>query len=300
MRLYIIGNGFDLHHRLRSSYSDYRDYLFLQRPDLARNYELSEYLCAAELPIDCRWSDLEKALRINYEEAFDRIVNDHYPNMNSEKTPGWNDINIEIDNQFGFIENFTKYEFFKWISDVNRAVCGTYPSKKIFVDRDARYITFNYTDTLEAVYGVPLNNILHIHGTVNDPNSIQFGTPENNPGDISGCLQKKYSCDEFYNVVFNPAIESMRMCAGNAYKNLVSNMGILSDFIIKSGQISEVIIMGHSILGIDAPYYERVVVPLCQNAVWTFYVYSHSPEKEDDARLFINGYGIRNARIEYW
>jgi hypothetical protein len=53
--LYIIGNGFDIHHGINSRYSDFKNYLFGVEHSL---YDLiTEYI-----PVRENWSDLEQAL----------------------------------------------------------------------------------------------------------------------------------------------------------------------------------------------------------------------------------------------
>lgn len=37
--------------------------------------------------------------------------------------------------------------------------------KQYHLDPDCRYLTFNYTDTLETEYGIPASHIAHVHGS---------------------------------------------------------------------------------------------------------------------------------------
>ena len=53
--LYIIGNGFDIHHGIKSRYSDFRDYL--RKIDNSLYDLITEYI-----PISDDWSDLEQSL----------------------------------------------------------------------------------------------------------------------------------------------------------------------------------------------------------------------------------------------
>lgn len=69
MKLYIIGNGFDLNHGLPTSYWNYRDYLAGNNSFLASNYERSEYLQAAEYRDDTKWNDVEGGLVLQSEDA---------------------------------------------------------------------------------------------------------------------------------------------------------------------------------------------------------------------------------------
>lgn len=298
MRLYIIGNGFDLNHGLKSSYIDYRNYLLQVNPGLVQEYESMEYMRIAECRRNELWSNLETALGLSYEDAFDYIVSNYYPDMNSEHTPGWDDINVEIENRFAFVQKFTRTYFFEWINQINSGIIpGNFPVRGD-VDGNGRFITFNYTETLERIYGVPQGHVLHIHGRIDDDRSIQFGNPENDPKAMRRDLKRQYSGDEFYNAVIEPAIGSMAQYAGNAFKNLGSNMGRLSDFITSAGMVDEVVIMGHSFMGIDNEYYRSAVVPMCANAKWIIYAYGATDRQ--NARTFAGSFGIANYKIRPW
>jgi len=54
-RLYIIGNGFDLHHEICSAYSDFK--AFLKKEDFSLFRLVEDYL-----PVGEEWSELEVAL----------------------------------------------------------------------------------------------------------------------------------------------------------------------------------------------------------------------------------------------
>ncbi|MCB8999333.1 MAG: hypothetical protein H6540_04595 [Bacteroidales bacterium] len=53
MKLYIIGNGFDIHHGIKSKYSDFKDYV--EKNDKVLFDSLEKYFNQDEL-----WSDLKK------------------------------------------------------------------------------------------------------------------------------------------------------------------------------------------------------------------------------------------------
>jgi hypothetical protein len=49
---------------------------------------------------------------------------------------------------------------------------------------DSKYLTFNYTETLEKVYAIPKSNILHIHGSrLSDKEYIIGHDNPRNPND---------------------------------------------------------------------------------------------------------------------
>ena len=296
MRLYIIGNGFDLNHGLQTSYWNYKNFLLQQYPTLAMNYEYSEFLSATECSIDTRWNDVEGGLALRYEDAFEDMVSNYYPDLNSEHTPGWDDINVETENQFAFLREFTGNAFHEWLISIENNL-GTIKPVYLFMNKDV-FINFNYTTTLERIYGILPANVLHIHGVVGNPDSIQFGNPENIPSEIEDELKSTYSGDEFFDVTISPAITSMENYAHNAYKDIYSNIGNLTTFLQGHGAISDVCVMGHTLLGIDDAYYNQVMVPLSQGAIWTIYV--HNDEDVMRANGFVTNYQIKQFQLVQW
>lgn len=296
MKLYIMGNGFDLNHRLPTNYTNYRDYLIGNNQFLTSDYERSEYLQAADYRAAAKWNDVEGGLLINYEDAFDNMASNYYPDMSSERTPGWDDINIEVENRFAFLRDFTGLHFYEWLKTIDKLRNQVVP-RHMLSPMDA-YVTFNYTRTLEHTYNIPDASVFHIHGVVGDPESIQFGNPYNNPQEMQADLARSYKGDEFYSVVYDPAITSMGNYAADAYKNITANMARLNAFVSSLPQVSDVIVMGHTLMGIDDPYYEQVLVPLFRRCMWTIYV--HTDEDIDKAAAFAGKYGVGMYPLKKW
>ena len=61
--------------------------------------------------------------------------------------------------------------FIQWVQSINEEILGRQPitefnsALKEF-DPEGLFLTFNYTETLEHLYGVPSENICHIHNRV--------------------------------------------------------------------------------------------------------------------------------------
>lgn len=155
--LYIIGNGFDLHHGVLSSYRSFS--LWLQRKNRVL-YEKLNDVCMA----DYLWRDFEGALPY--------VDRNFFLGMGDLLLPqGW----TEDD---GYAELFMPQDyvreeaemlwddivkwFRKWVLSISWH--DGYDKKKVMLDDQARYITFNYTPFLETQYGIPEENILYIHG----------------------------------------------------------------------------------------------------------------------------------------
>ena len=64
------------------------------------------------------------------------------------------------------------------------------------------YISFNYTDTLERVYGIPDNKILYFHGKASRSDNLIYGHDKSHFQIQEDC-QKKYGLKES-NSFFDP------------------------------------------------------------------------------------------------
>lgn len=54
MKLYIVGNGFDLNHGRKTSYWDYRNHLLEKYPDLVNKFDTMEHTRGAEVDVNSR------------------------------------------------------------------------------------------------------------------------------------------------------------------------------------------------------------------------------------------------------
>ena len=65
--------------------------------------------------------------------------------------------------------------FDEWVRSINISGIET----GLYIPQKAKYLTFNYTETLENAYGVPAQNVLHIHGSrINKGNEFVIGHGE--------------------------------------------------------------------------------------------------------------------------
>ena len=161
-RIVIIGNGFDLHHGLESSYWHYKEWLKIAHPELLQKLE-------RHIDVDGEWwNDFERNLA-----AFDiqKLIKECprvYPRRDPRFPPSpsypangfFNQLRKEITNSF--------VEWVNTLSFKNLRGCVELPEATL-------YISFNYTETLEQVYGVPEDRILYIHGKALRGDKLIFG-----------------------------------------------------------------------------------------------------------------------------
>lgn len=197
-KLFIIGNGFDSAHCLNTSYDEFRKYLCntYMNGESGEDYmpmvptvsigpkgeeicDMEEiasflvYLISIAEPDGSKWSDLEASLgRLDYDEAFDTLP---------EELDDDGDINYwhELYNNEDMASNlytavaYVKDLFAEWVDDIDVENAKAKPSFLSLIEPEDIFLTFNYTETLEEVYGVNKDRICHIHGKQGE--NILFG-----------------------------------------------------------------------------------------------------------------------------
>lgn len=195
--LFIIGNGFDLAHGIKSSYNDFKKYLHsycgnestygFAIPSVYSKIKDTDDIETARMLIKLitiaengsYWSDLENSLgRIDYYRFFERNAIDEYNKMVAQS--------LEI----SIIK--IRYFFEKWIKTINYSNVERIQSFCNLINAEEDYfITFNYTSLLEEIYGA--KKVCHIHGRTED--NIIFGYGYGNypyftENDLQMCLHK--------------------------------------------------------------------------------------------------------------
>ncbi|WP_439672917.1 hypothetical protein AEMCBJ_31760 (plasmid) [Cupriavidus necator] len=261
MKLYVIGNGFDLHHRIPSSYGHFAAYAQHNHREVTKAVE--QYLPS----VGENWCNLEASLA---ELDYDGVIQDCACFLtpygaDDFRASAYHDFEYEIDQIARKLSSSLRQAFSAWIHGV--AIPG--PSAACLpLDPTGLYLTFNYTDTLARVYGVPKNQIWHIHGKVpSEPHELVLGhawaeahrrptyeshSPE---GDDFREVQGYQRLDAFFRDTFKPSGQIIRDS---------------SDRFVQLKGVSEVIILGHSLSPVDMCYFEEIAKHVQINQVrWT-------------------------------
>ncbi len=280
--LVIIGNGFDKAHGIESGYWDFRswvakqdnqrliilmDTFFSGQHDFWGNVELSlgEYdedsildFCKPDHEFDYDHS-LSSSARV--EDAPDAIF-----------TPAMRE----------FSEAFTS-----WVDSIDIR-----EEKKIRdLPLNAKYLTFNYTDTLETVYHIPREHVLHIHGNRIAGDKYIFGHDNyRNEDDIYADDAKLY----YEQNALAAIVKTM-----NGYKKDTANIiKQHSDFFYSLSDINQVVVYGLSYSQIDMPYLREVVIKIGTHVPWSMSWYC----QEDYKRIhsFVTAAGLKNVKSFHW
>ena len=259
--LYIIGNGFDIAHKLPTTYEDFHKWLI----ENGHGYFVQAFESLYPDVKDCkgRWCDIEKALgsiTLNSAVNFDlnyQYLSDEKLNQNSsldEYTCGRN-INNVVKVLPGLLLG--------WVKSIQLDNC---PSIFEFVEK-SRFLSFNYTRTLENIYGITEDKVLHIHEMV----------MENRPL-VVGYGHSIFENDEYDtpndNIDINLIIKLLSQCKKPVEAILREPKP--KTWFENLREVSSVTVFGHSCSIVDKPYFETVAKSIQKDAYWHFYVHDRS------------------------
>ncbi len=270
--LYIIGNGFDCFHGLPTSYYDFENYI------KSHDQEFYEYLTNwyptfidnQNKGIFSLWADYENGLKEIDQDLLWQHINDHLTQYGDDI---WGDednhrVQYIIQNLVDNITNKLKYYLTNWICSIDVLTA----SKRLQLDADAIYFTFNYTKTLESYYKIPSKKVIHIHGKTDNPASIITGhnlkllPPINDFDDIRLYECEKIIHNDYFYRTFKP-VESI-------IKNNKKFFHSLND-------ISKIVVIGHSLNEIDLPYYKIIQSNVSDETTWKL-SFKNNKDKKDN------------------
>ncbi|MDR1606386.1 MAG: bacteriophage abortive infection AbiH family protein [Streptococcaceae bacterium] len=211
MNLWIIGNGFDIAHGLKTGYYDFAEFLYNRfigkesdysdfKKDILENLEqrnlntfdlqttgkdgcgvsdsdsaLFILKIIQDHSTDDSWNDFENSLGcLRYSEFSDNDIPE-FIDKDEDKDP-WKSSRTNEDASEKWIEVFknVKRYFAEWASQIS--LDEIYEKKVIrdkFDESENLFLSFNYTKTLEEIYSI--DEVIHIHGTIDKKDSIIFG-----------------------------------------------------------------------------------------------------------------------------
>jgi len=174
-----------------------------------------------------------------------------------------------------------KDKFDEWVESIE--IFGA--EKIIELFPNCRYLTFNYTDTLETIYGIPKQNIVHIHGSrlVHDEYIIGHNHYRD-PNDV---------WNEESLIFESRAKESIIESMNGFVKDYHGNIVKYSDFFSKLSSTKQIICFGHSMNAIDWPYFEAIIDRVGKAVPWRISCYSE--EDIDSVHEFKSHFGLKDV-----
>lgn len=269
-KLYVIGNGFDLHYGIKSRYVDFRAYL-----ESAGN-EGFTYAIEEASTIDL-WQDFESALGALPRES---LLNDFYGLLSQgdhdfedyfQQMLAAYDYHLEAVRK-DFNSAQLKAYFDQWVNQID--ISPAHDDGLIIDDESTLYFTFNYTRTLETVLHVSPNRILHVHGVQGNGNLVIGHEPilDDEP-------PEQGIAPEFYQ---EDLIEDARLSFIRETEKPVDHiLSKNSSFFDALFDVEEVYVIGFSFGKVDLPYIEKIKQAVSPSCKW--FVYCRKPSK---SRLF--------------
>ena len=281
MRLYIIGNGFDIRHGLPTGYKHFKSYVAKNDQELYDAIE--EYIPAGD-----EWNELESALgEIDYE----LILENSEMFLASYNTDDWSDAyhhdyQYEVDKITRMLSARLKEQFADWVKGIN--IADAYNSEQYIppIPTESLYFSFNYTNTLQQIYAVPDAQIIHIHGNCSYDDDLILGhsfrvekslNPYIGPNQDTRIAED--SIDEYFGNTFKPS------------EDIIKEESI---FFSSLKNVDEVIVLGHSLAEVDGKYFVEINKSIQENARWIVALY-RGEEKSGS----LEDYDVRDSNISY-
>lgn len=294
MKLFIIGNGFDKGHGLATSYWDFRTYLKNIYPEFLRSFEEHYYIYPRmdeSAKRQMLWNDLETNLA-NIDED---VIIEQAVSIDMDLESG--DVGIEdtlyeyFTDEYKYITLLAKY-LKQWVRTIR--IRDVSP-KTTYINRgdDALYIIFNYTAVLETVYKVSEGKIIHIHGSLRQRDHEPV-LGHGNKTRIDKIQEKRQEAER----VFDEKEISICKVVEDYYRRTYKDINKYTYKLLglTEKDIDEVIVIGHSIAGVDIPYFKNIDAFTHRQATWKVYYYS----KKEKQRMFdsLTNCGINSKRLE--
>ena len=287
-KIFIIGNGFDTAHGLHTSYEDFRRFLCDQyivdeemndaivtipevsigpKGDLVCDEDevadfLIKIISVAE-PNSEYWSELEASLgRLDYSEVFDLLPDefDEDGDLDDWKTVYNNE---DMASTLMVVVPYIKEFFTEWINEIELCDIEVKRGFQKLVGESDLFLTFNYTETLEACYAIKEENICHIHGK--QGKEILFGH--------GNCNQHT---DEYMRK-FIGAEDMLDELDSFLKKDTKSALKEYSSFFEKIDQtVDAIYTVGFSFGDVDLIYIKEICKKLSDKVVWYLNDYDSS------------------------
>ena len=316
--LYIIGNGFDLMHGVRSSYYDFRDSM---SPNNIVRFTLETYIHKGDI-----WGDFENNLAYLDRAMLMGSIDDCLEDL---------DVPDEDDDSFSAANFYAAQEmaldpahvltdemprkFRKWINSLQCPLKNKLLAP--IIKEKAHYLTFNYTDFLEQIYRIPVSQIKYIHGSrKNKKDELILGHGH----DIEEVFDEWYQENKDkaeYQPIYHGKIDENANPIYLAYflrneedGNWKSQMrydaidhacGMLEDYYEMSAKktndvllrnaayfkslynVRNIIVIGHSLSKVDYPYFSKIIEQNLSPKDVRWFISFHSAADNERINVFM-------------
>lgn len=288
--LYIVGNGFDLHHGVPSSYAEFGRYL--KEVDAKTHGQLERYFSVDD---DFWWQFEAQLAHLDTDSLLDD-ASAYLPSYGAEdwSDAGHHDYECELDRVVAAISSTLRLRFSEWVRQLVIPSPTLLIGKLLPLRRDARYLTFNCTETLQRVYGIPDASVTHIHGAAAHANDQL----------VLGHGWERTETDSF-NYGIDPESADVRVMGGNeivdryfteTFKPTARVIESHQPFFESLSDIKKIFIMGHSLSSVDLPYLLKLRRHLGNGDVQWQVSFHRSPE---EAKAGVDSMGVDVNEVRF-
>lgn len=204
------------------------------------------------------WHDFENALgAFEWSEFYD-AHNELDPDDDDFRPSFVFGLEDDFVEQTGQHVDAIKNYFQEWVSSIDT----TKVDRKLNLRRNSVFVTFNYTSTLQSVYKIDEDRVLHIHGRAEAYDDLIFGHGET--------MEEEQELDangDSNRIMFSDAQTAAKYPFYALKKLVEESSDKLQAFINNKEDIDEIVIVGHSLNKIDLQYFQLINDRL-SNAIW--------------------------------
>lgn len=297
-RFYIIGNGFDLHHGLPTGFNDFRKYLKREAPACFKfiNDLITDYNSSFD---SNNWNQIEDELVCTMELDYDHMLEEAIASAETDmdRASYWNDIQLNADCFNRDLPDF-KRRFDSWISSID--ISAVKRDASICFDTADVFLNFNYTDTLQLLYGVSDSHILHIHGRRGTEKVFGHNVYVEDPLPMSHLTQEDYDHGIEDDWRIEEAKRIINRIPALFYKDSAAIIEANKSFLNYISEYDEITFMGWSLGAQDEIYMSKILS--ARKADSKIRVVYHKEDAAVKARYesFLKRYQIQNASYDTW
>jgi len=225
--------------------------------------------------IPSKYSDFADYCKLNEQKLFN-AMNQEFPGLIENRENLWSNFELELGNpdipflvrkakEIGLekvenmqeevcVDHFTlSMAFSDWISKLSSLIHRENFPLQFVLPEEACYLTFNYTLTLEHVYGV--THVYHIHSQYN-PNNREFSDyiwGHNKSDEELNADFAKYGAS-----VVEADIHTLRDDISAWRKSYDKGNEVLYKLLAENDGVAQIIVLGHSMSEVDYMYFKEI------------------------------------------
>ncbi|MDE5988699.1 MAG: bacteriophage abortive infection AbiH family protein [Duncaniella sp.] len=318
-RLYIIGNGFDRHHNINSSYEHFA--YWLKKHD-RQVFETYRRVC----DYDALWCDFERSMAFVSRSYFLDLAMPFLPSLKGREAENLTTAEIFLSGDWGAdfaieLVGRLKKRFSQWISSIKTP--DDYQTRKIHIEQKARFLTFNYTDFLESQYGIESRRINYIHGKRGSKSKgLIVGHGEN--GDdifdqwytriskyrpivkkgkkiyIPTPYLKLYREPTCYIPEYQYLTERIETYYDESRKPVNTIIEAEADYFKSLNDISEIIVLGFSFSTVDLPYINTLITSNKNPQTLSWSISKYNDNDEIRALKALTELGVNPQQVKFF